>query len=124
MDKSKAIIIIEALANGTDPLTGEVFPPDSPYQQVEVVRALFLASEALKKVKDKNAPPVKGLENRGKPWDEVEDEKLKDAFLEGKTIDELAITHQRTAGSIRSRLEKNRFIDKFGNRIVHAPKKQ
>jgi len=69
MDKLKAITIIEALASGTDPLTGEIFPPESPYQHVEVVRALFMATDALKKVKDKNAPPVKGLENRGKPWD-------------------------------------------------------
>jgi hypothetical protein len=87
MDKSKAITIIEALANGTDPLTGEIFPPASPYQQIDVVRALFRASDALKKVKDKNAIPVKGLENRGKPWDETEDEKLKDAFFDGKTIE-------------------------------------
>ncbi|MGB8489820.1 MAG: hypothetical protein WCE64_02060 [Bacteroidales bacterium] len=27
-----------------------------------------MASDALKKVKEKNAPPAKGLENRGKPW--------------------------------------------------------
>jgi hypothetical protein len=124
MDKLKAITIIEALASGTDPLTGEIFPPESPYQHVEVVRALFMATDALKKVKDKNAPPVKGLENRGKPWDQAEDEKLQDAFLDGKTIEELALIHQRTPGSIRSRLEKNRFIDRFGNRIVYAPKKK
>ena len=62
MDKSKAITIIEALANGTDPLTGEIFPPESPYQNAEVVRALFMATEVLKKVKDRNAPPGKGLE--------------------------------------------------------------
>ncbi len=51
MDKSKAITIMEALANGTDPMTGEIFPPESPYQDVEVVRALFMATEALKKIK-------------------------------------------------------------------------
>ena len=124
MDKSKAITIIEALANGTDPLTGEIFAADSPYQQVDVVRALFMATEVLKKVKDKNAPPVKGLETRGKPWDEAEDEKLKNAFLEGKTIEELAKIHQRTRGSIHSRLEKHQFIDRFGNKIVHSSKKQ
>lgn len=124
MDKSQAITIVEALANGTDPLTGEVFPPDSPYQQVEVVRALFMATEALRKIKDKNAPPVKGLENKGKPWSEDEDDKLKDAFLEGSSIEKLAKIHLRTEGSIRSRLEKHRFIDRFGNRTVHAPKKK
>ena len=124
MDKSKAITIMEALANGTDPLTGEIFPPESPYQNVEVVRALFMATEALKKVKDKNAPPVKGLENKGKIWDEDEDEKLKNAFLEGRTIEELAKIHKRTTGSIHARLEKHRFIDRFGNRIVHAPKNE
>ncbi len=123
MDKVKAITIIEALVNGTDPITGEVFPAESPYQNVEVVRALFIATEALKKVKGKKEPPVKGLENKGKPWSEDEDEKLKDAFLEGNSIEELARMHLRTAGSIRNRLEKHRFIDRYGNRIVHASKR-
>ncbi|MGB8489821.1 MAG: hypothetical protein WCE64_02065 [Bacteroidales bacterium] len=49
MDKLKAITIIEALANGTDPMTGEVFPSDSPYQQVEVVRAFLWLRMLLKK---------------------------------------------------------------------------
>ena len=34
-------------ADGRDPATGEQFPPDSPYQQADTVRALYVALEAL-----------------------------------------------------------------------------
>ncbi|MGB8489721.1 MAG: hypothetical protein WCE64_01550 [Bacteroidales bacterium] len=48
------------MANGTDLLTGKIFPPDSHNQQVDVVRALFMASYVLKKVKSlKNIEYVK-----------------------------------------------------------------
>lgn len=33
MDILKAITIIEALASGTDPHTGEIFAPESPCQK-------------------------------------------------------------------------------------------
>lgn len=46
MDEMKALAIVSTLANGVNPLTGEIFPADSPYQTVDVVRALFLASRA------------------------------------------------------------------------------
>ncbi len=58
-----------------------------------------------------------------KAWSEDEDEKLKNAFLEGLSIEDLAKIHLRTKGSIRSRLEKHRFIDRYGNKIVFVPKK-
>ena len=50
MDGKKATEIIKMLADGIDPNTGEVFPADSPYQNVDVVRALHTAEEALKRV--------------------------------------------------------------------------
>ena len=35
MDDGEAVEIIKALADGVDPFTGEVFPPESPYQNVQ-----------------------------------------------------------------------------------------
>ena len=47
MDDSKALGIVSALANGVNPLTGEVFNVDSPYQTADVIRALYAAVRAL-----------------------------------------------------------------------------
>jgi hypothetical protein len=47
MDDQHALRILTALANGTDPNTGEIYPPDSPYQSPDVVRALFAATRAI-----------------------------------------------------------------------------
>lgn len=121
MDKTRATEILTALAEGIDPFTGEVFPEDSPYNNIDTVRALYFAVNALNNIKQKKQP-IEGMENKGKPWDEQEDEALKSAFLDGLDIESLAIEHKRTKGAIESRLKKHRFIDQFGKRIVHAPK--
>ena len=47
MDEATATKLIETLATGIDPLTGEAFDPDNPCQHPEVVRALCLAVRAL-----------------------------------------------------------------------------
>ena len=41
MDIKQAIEILKPLANGTDPSTGEVFSADTPYNNPDVIRALF-----------------------------------------------------------------------------------
>lgn len=38
-DNNRHLEILQALAAGTDPITGEVFPADSPYNQPEIIRA-------------------------------------------------------------------------------------
>lgn len=45
--KTKIISILESLADGIDPASGEVFPGDSPYQNPDIVRALFHAVRML-----------------------------------------------------------------------------
>ena len=57
MDDQKALSIVSALANGVNPLSGEVFPVDSPYQASDVVRALFAAARALERVMDRRRRP-------------------------------------------------------------------
>lgn len=48
MDESKALDIVMKLADGVDPRTGQTLPPESPYQDPETIRALFMAVLALK----------------------------------------------------------------------------
>lgn len=108
MDESKAVAILSALANGVNPLTGEVFPEHSPYQSAEVVRALYVACRKLEGAtrsverSKSNAPS-----NAGKPWKEVEDRQLLAAHDSGKSVSEIAELLARTAAGIQARLEKH-----------------
>ena len=47
MDQAQALAVVRSLANGVDPETGEVFPPESAYQRPQTVRALYEAATAL-----------------------------------------------------------------------------
>ena len=106
MELTEALRIIRALADGVDPHSGEVFPADSPYQHPRVVRALFQAVEAMKRAEAAQRRE-RGLPDKaGQAWDESEDKQLCEGFDKGLTIRELAQQHQRTAGSIQSRLDK------------------
>jgi hypothetical protein len=106
MDNKRAIEIIKMLADGIDPNTGEVFPADSPYQNVNIVRALHKAKEALKRV-SKIDSRIRNLPQRaGKPWDTEESNLLAERFDSGMPIAEIAKVHKRTKGAISSRLVK------------------
>ena len=94
MDKQKTLATLEALANGIDPVSGEVFPTDSPYQDVEVVRALFHAIDLIKDSKSSSNKKV--APRQGQPWDQNEDDELVKAFKFGTSINDLAELHQRS----------------------------
>jgi hypothetical protein len=106
MDEAKALGIVAALADGINPLTGEVFTEDSPYQSPDVVRALFLARSALesrRRNRSRNTLPA----NAGKPWTAAEDTQLLTQFDRGLAVAELAREHERTVAGIQARLEKH-----------------
>jgi len=108
MDESKAHNIIAALANGVDPLTGKVFPADSPYQAPDIVRALYVAAQVLD-AKVRNPGRAKGElpANAGKPWNDDEDRRLLVQFDNGQSVQELARAHARTVAGIQARLERH-----------------
>ena len=109
MEKQAAVTIIQQLANGIDPHTGEVFRADSPYQHPDTVRALFVA---LRELATQPAPKPRtggnenAPQNAGKPWSGDEDQALVSAFDAGKQIPELAAQHQRSRFAIETRLAK------------------
>jgi hypothetical protein len=105
MEKAQAVEIIKSLADGVHPITGEVFPRESPYQHAHVVRALFVALSAL----GNEARPPRGERlpsNAGKPWSDEEDKRLLELFDAGRPIKEIAEAHGRTTGGIQARLAK------------------
>ena len=106
MQSSEALKILQALADGADPDTGEAFPPDSAFQQPQVVRALMTAIRALERQQEREKRSGRLPENAGKSWGDEEQQRLCRDFDAGIAIRELAARRERTEGSIRSRLEK------------------
>jgi len=103
---SKALEIVRALADGTYPYTGEVYPAESPYQNAETVRALFTAINALERAERRRKRKRELPERAGERWDDEEDSVLIKRFEEDVGVKEIAVEHKRTEGAIRSRLEK------------------
>lgn len=104
MREQDALEIIKALADGVDPISGKVFPADSPYQNAQITRALCAAATTLEKtVKIKNR---KLPERAGKPWDKEESDAMAMNFDKGMKIGELAKEHKRTHGAIVAQLAK------------------
>ncbi len=111
MEVSQALKVIRILADGIDPTTGEVFDDDSPYQNPQVIRALFVAVKTLEKVEERQRREKSLPAKAGLPWSDEEDKQLVADFKQGVLIDELARKHQRTKGSIESRLVKHGLIE-------------
>lgn len=109
MDDNKALAIVSALANGVNPQTGEMFEVDSPYQAVDVIRALYVAVRALEMTARTKARASRGRmpANAGKPWTDQEDRELLDKFDAGRSVPELAQAHDRTIAGIQARLERH-----------------
>src|SRR3954462_14454247 len=79
MELKKAREIIDTLAQGIPPVTGEAMPGDSPYNSAAVIRALFAVSKALD-TPGKRKPRRPAPANAGKPWSEDDDAALQAAF--------------------------------------------
>lgn len=118
MERSNALRIINSLANGVDPATGEVFATNSPYQHPDTVRALFEAVRALEV--PQNRCDRNNRSNRGDNdmpantfvrWTPEEEERLATGFDAGRASAELAKLHNRSRAAIEARLLKLGKID-------------
>ncbi|KQR67236.1 hypothetical protein [Pedobacter sp. Leaf176] len=76
----------------------------SPYNQPEIIRALFFAINQLEALAEKG--------NQGLPWGEEEDKLLAECFRNGTKITELSKLHSRTYGAIKARLIKLGLLQK------------
>jgi hypothetical protein len=104
MTPTEAKQIIEVLASGVDPATGEVIPDDSPLSSPPVIRALFIAAKALELMSSKATRSAATPGSAGKSWSEDEDQRLVGAFDTGEPVAALARMHERSSGAITSRL--------------------
>ena len=121
MELTKSIEIVHALSQGIDPCTGEMLPPDSPYETPEVIRALhtLLSHVGTRRVRGPKLTPEqkqtanleRGLpKNAGLPWTEDARLGLGDSFREGDSVDALAARFERTRGSILAELKRQGLI--------------
>lgn len=116
MEREQTLRILNALANGVHPATGEKFAADSPYQHPDTVRALF---EAMRNVEggaapapapapaapgERKAAPPLPQSGSGSRWSGEEEQRLATAFDAGRTVDELARAHGRSRAAIEARL--------------------
>ena len=118
MERDNAAKILQILADGIDPATGEPFPASSPYQRADIVRALFVAVQALgnpSRGKTAASQDKPGFENAGRPWSQEEDARLGRAFDAGKSIEILSEEHKRSRFAIEARLVKLGRIEEPSN---------
>ncbi len=106
MDAETALLVIRPLSEGIDPLSGEEFEADSPYQNSRIVRALAVAVTALEHEHVRSLRRKNQHAKAGMPWTSEEDEDLLSAFDDGKTIQDLVKLHQRSPVAIRTRLQQ------------------
>lgn len=79
MDIFRAKEIMKCLADGVNPLTGEVLPPEDSCNQPEVIRAFHVILSVLPEKKQKSQS-----ENAGKPWTSEDERVLAAMYDEGK----------------------------------------
>lgn len=106
MHTFEASRIIEKLGEGINPLSDEPLTPKSLCLNDDIQRALQVAIPALQArirwIERQSQLPA----NASKPWKTEEEENLNTGFDNGDSVDTLAERHQRTKGSITSRLVK------------------
>jgi hypothetical protein len=98
--------IVEQLAHGIDPETGELLNAPGVLSSPQVIRALFVAARALQSIQAEDATPEKERQSAGKPWTPGEDMALAAALDAGKSVQEIAQLHGRSPGGIAARMVK------------------
>ncbi len=119
MDQEKAYSIIDALANGIDPNTGEYFPEGSPYNNPDVIRALFYVlrnkptpKKQKKSLEEKQQENIsRGLpKNYGLPWVDETVKYVISQYQANTSIDVIAQEVARKPSSIIGLLKKKEVI--------------
>lgn len=106
MDAMRARELLTALADGIDPFTGEVLPKEHICNHPDIIRAFHQVLDSIQvEKKDSRAP------NAGKPWPQIEKDKLIDEFQAGMKVSEMAKEHGRTRGAIEAKLAALNLIE-------------
>ncbi|MCP8970697.1 hypothetical protein [Ectobacillus ponti] len=106
MNVEQAKQVLERLAEGIDPLTGEEFAVGSPYQRADVIRALQVAVKGCEKLEQAERRKRQLPRLAGRAWTEAEEQEIARHFDEGTALSDIARMHERTPRAIQLRLLK------------------
>ena len=101
----KARVVLQALAHGLHPVTGDELPREDIVNDIEVNRAMSTAVIALDQMTVRLIRREMLPEKVGKGWTEEEVQQLKDEFNRGEPLPLIATKHGRTLRAIEARLE-------------------
>ena len=103
--RTNAQSVLRLLAMGLNPQTEQPLPPQDIVHRADVIRALMVAIESLGPTGQVVAKSLCEESSRaGESWEQAEDEQLSDEFEQSFSLSRIAATHQRSKGSITSRL--------------------
>ena len=90
--------ILESLAHGSCPITGEALADSNPLNEPQVIRALFVAIESLRRIQSE------GNVAEYAPWSAEDDARLAASYLEDATVDQLCVQSNRSPEEVKARL--------------------
>jgi len=122
MELTEARTIVRTLAQGVDPITGEVFAADSPYNHPKVIRALFTVHEHARTTRGRMSADEKrqrnverGLpRNAGLPWTDDDRARVVSDFKGGRTLEQLATALERSRSAIHAELIRQGLVELVG----------
>ena len=103
MDIKYAKEILRNLADGINPITGEILPKEDSCNQVEIVRALHAVLEEMEKTAEEEMTQP---ENAGAPWSFEMDQELSKMADDGCTRKQMCTYFKRSKGAIEARLKR------------------
>lgn len=104
MERTQVIRVLECVANGINPQTGDAL--DGVFATPVVIRALFTAVEMIKTTAEEQQSRRKIVGGAGTRWSSEEDVALTIEYDEGMSILDIASKHSRTPTAITMRLIK------------------
>lgn len=104
MTIAEASRIVDALARGLDPDTGENIEDGHILRRPSVILALRAASKSIAFIQQRDEESESGPRNAGRAWTEPEDRRLLQEFDGGESLEGLALLHDRSAAGIAARL--------------------
>jgi hypothetical protein len=110
MQAMSARRILQTLAQGIHPLTGDELPGGTALQEVEVLQALNAGVAALEQAAARAYRRARLPANSGCSWSMAEEDALFAAFRAGDALEVIATRHARTVRAIEDRLEMHGLL--------------
>jgi hypothetical protein len=122
MEIEETIRIMRALADGTNPETGETLEANSIYRNPRIAAALNRSLGVLQYMDEREKAKRSRPANAGKPWSGSEEAQVCDELRQGLDFHHIAKLHNRTVASIVARLVKMGKISSRSNTPKFPPR--